>query len=191
MFNRLFGRKREPVDPYDLKPHWPPHWPLAIHLPPGGEFERRKPPHYLNWCMHRDMAGPGGFYNIEGGYGPFPYPPPDGPLHPVLLPFMLMDMFPEGARHLHVGVMLPAGNHEWTVVQSILPSDGVRGDEPVRLFACITGIEGERPMFVNLLFMHYYPAAPDILERLKAMLGGADGEWKMQPWPVNQTETSD
>ena len=33
------------------------------------------------------------------------------------------------------------------------------------------------------MFMHYHPAAPDILKRLQAMLGGADGEWKMQPWP--------
>ena len=146
MLDWLFKRKkREPVDPYDLHPYTAPGWPLTIHLPPGGEFERGKQQHYLNWCLHRDCAGPGGFYNIEGGFGPFPEPPKDGPLHPLLLPFMTLFLLPEEARNLHVGVMLPAGGREWAVVQTILPPDGVRGKEPVRLFACITGIEGERP----------------------------------------------
>ncbi|MCB1220961.1 MAG: hypothetical protein H7A35_08085 [Planctomycetales bacterium] len=187
MLDWLFNRKkREPVDPNDLEPHWQRDWPLAIHLPKGGHFERGKPSHYFNWSLHRDHVGPGGFYNVEGVMNVFPGRPKDGPLHPLLLPFMMMELFPPEARYLNVGVMLPAGGREWTVVQAILPSDGVRGNEPVRLFSCMTGMEGEPDLFVSLLCMHYHPEAPDLLERLKAMLGGADGEWDMRPWPESK-----
>ncbi|MEZ5339636.1 MAG: hypothetical protein R3F46_15410 [bacterium] len=187
MLDWLFNRKkREPLDPYDLEAHWQQGWPLAIHLPKGGKFERGKPSHYFNWCIHRDHVEPGGFYNVEGVMNVFPDRPKDGPLHPLLMPFMMLELLPAQARNLQLGVLLPAGGREWSVVQTVLPPDGVRGREPVRLFACITGREGEPDMFYSLLSMHYHPEAPDLLERLKAMLGGADGDWEMHPWPESK-----